>query len=151
MDSRKDGDALRLDMARAITSLGEISETGFMDTGPEFKGLHVIDPNRLIHEIGDAVLGRKDIGVASYVLATVIDDAKQGVSHVIRGADLYEITFLQVLLQKLLGLPTPVYHHHILIRDEAGKRLAKRDDARSISTYRADGATPADIRRMVGL
>ena len=62
-----------------------------------------------------------------------------------------QATQIHVLLQRLLGLPTPAYHHHRLIRDETGKRLAKRDDARAIATYRAEGATPADIRAMVGL
>jgi glutamyl-Q tRNA(Asp) synthetase len=62
-----------------------------------------------------------------------------------------EATHIHVLLQNLLGLPTPAYHHHGLIRDENGKRLAKRHDAKAICKYREDGATPADIRRMVGL
>jgi glutamyl-Q tRNA(Asp) synthetase len=105
----------------------------------------------LIDGVGDVVLGRKDIGTAAYHLASVVDDEAQGITHVVRGVDLFEATKIHVLLQGLLGLPTPVYHHHRLIRDEAGKRLAKRDDARSIATYRAEGATPQDIRRMVGL
>ena len=75
----------------------------------------------------------------------------QGITHVVRGEDLFDFTQLQVLLLTLLGMPVPVYHHHRLIRDDAGKRLAKRDDARAISKYRAEGATPQDIRRMVGL
>jgi len=70
---------------------------------------------------------------------------------VIRGEDLFEFTDVQVILQRLLGLPTPVYHHHRLIRDDAGQRLAKRCDARALAKYRADGVTPAEIRRMVGL
>jgi len=81
----------------------------------------------------------------------VIDDADQGISHVVRGADLFEATSIHVILQRLLGLPTPIYHHHRLIRDDAGKRLAKRDDARAIRMYRETGATPAEIRRMIGL
>jgi len=88
---------------------------------------------------------------ASYHLAVVLDDADQGITHVIRGADLAEATQIHVLLQNLLGLPTPAYHHHRLIRDAQGKRLAKRDDARAIATYRAAGASPQDIRAMVGL
>jgi len=87
----------------------------------------------------------------SYHLSVVLDDAFQNITHVVRGADLFEATQIHVVLQHLLDLPTPVYHHHRLIRDETGKRLAKRDDARAISRYREDGATPADIRRMVGL
>jgi glutamyl-Q tRNA(Asp) synthetase len=99
---------------------------------------------------GDVVLARKDTP-ASYHLACCHDDALQGITHVIRGEDLFDFTPIQVILQRLFGLPTPVYHHHRLIRDDQGKRLAKRDDARAISKYRAEGATPADIRRMVGL
>lgn len=96
------------------------------------------------------VLARRDIGT-SYHLACVIDDAAQGVTHVTRGQDLEDSTKIHVLLQNLLGLPTPTYHHHRLIRDASGKRLAKRDDARALAKYRAEGATPDDIRRMVGL
>ncbi len=101
-------------------------------------------------QVGDVVLARRDMGT-SYHLSVVLDDAAQGVTHVIRGQDLFEATKIHVALQNLLGLPVPTYHHHGLIRDDAGKRLAKRDDARAISTYRADGASPADIRRLVGL
>jgi glutamyl-Q tRNA(Asp) synthetase len=88
---------------------------------------------------------------ASYHLAVVVDDAAQKITQVTRGADLWDATKIHVLLQSLLGFPTPHYHHHDLIRDDAGKRLAKRDDARAIATYRAEGADPADIYRMVGL
>lgn len=87
----------------------------------------------------------------SYHLSVVLDDATQGISEVTRGADLFEATQIHVLLQRLLNLPTPRYHHHRLIRDDQGKRLAKRDDARAIATYRAEGASPQDIRQMVGL
>jgi glutamyl-Q tRNA(Asp) synthetase len=87
----------------------------------------------------------------SYHLSVVLDDAAQGVTHVTRGEDLFEATRIHVLLQRLLHLPTPIYHHHRLIRDDHGKRLAKRDDARALAKYRAEGASPADIRRMVGL
>ena len=96
------------------------------------------------------VLYRQGEGFA-YHLAVVVDDAFQGVTEVTRGADLLPATPLQVTLQHLLGLPTPTYHHHRLITDDTGKRLAKRDDARALSKYRAEGATPADIRRLVGL
>jgi glutamyl-Q tRNA(Asp) synthetase len=82
----------------------------------------------------------------------VVDDSDQNITHVVRGKDLFEATQIHVLLQALLGLPTPVYHHHGLIRDDQGKRLAKRDDARAIAKYRReDGARPQDIRAMVGL
>ena len=100
--------------------------------------------------IGDIVLARRGMET-SYHLSVVLDDAFQGVTHVTRGEDLSDATQIHVLLQHLLGLPTPIYHHHRLIRDENGKRLAKRDDARAIRKYREDGATPEDIRKMVGL
>jgi glutamyl-Q tRNA(Asp) synthetase len=87
----------------------------------------------------------------SYHLSVVVDDAAQGITDVVRGEDLFDATPIHVLLQNLLQLSTPTYYHHKLIRDENGKRLAKRDDARAIATYRADGATPQDIRRLVGL
>lgn len=149
MSSRKPGDALRLDMARALTHLARLPE--FTETGPAHVGRHTLDAELMLQHTGDAVLGRKEIETVSYVLAAVIDDAAQHITTVIRGEDLFETTFLQVLLQALLDLPTPTYHHHKLIRDDAGKRLAKRDDARAIARYRADGASPQEIRDMVGL
>ena len=100
--------------------------------------------------IGDVVLARRDFGT-SYHLSVVLDDAAQGISHVVRGADLFDATPIHVLLQRLLGLPVPVYHHHRLIRDAGGKRLAKRDDARALRKFREDGLRPEDIRAMVGL
>lgn len=148
MASRRPGDALRLDLGAALRGLPALA---FDETGPAHPGRQVIHAATAEAEIGDVVLSRKgDEGVA-YFLASAIDDAHQGVSHVVRGEDLFAFTPLQVILLVLLGLPVPVYHHHSLIRDDQGKRLAKRDDARAIAKYRAEGATPADIRRMVGL
>ncbi|MEO0912608.1 MAG: tRNA glutamyl-Q(34) synthetase GluQRS [Pseudomonadota bacterium] len=145
---------LRLNMSLATAMASDHRATGdcalsFIENGPK-EGLHKIHPENLLHTVGDIVVARRDMGT-SYHLAVVIDDAHQGVTHVTRGEDLFEATKIHVLLQRLLGLLTPVYHHHRLIRDDAGKRLAKRDDARAIAKYRADGATPEDIRRMVGL
>jgi glutamyl-Q tRNA(Asp) synthetase len=117
----------------------------------ENNGLNVeVTRQDLQRDVGDFVIGRKDSGT-SYHLSVVIDDAAQGVTDVVRGADLAAATQIHAALQLLLGLPTPRYHHHDLIRDAAGKRLAKRDDAKAIATFRAEGASPADIRRMVGL
>lgn len=138
--------ALRLDMRRAVTTLGDI---GFHDSGTH-AGHRIYDAAYMIENIGDIVLARRDIGT-SYHIAVVVDDAAQGITEVTRGEDLFEATAIHVLLQRLLDLPTPAYHHHRLIRDDQGKRLAKRDDARALARFRADGATPADIRRMVGL
>lgn len=119
---------------------------GFEEVGA---GRVAVDP-AVLARLGDPVLWRKE-GLAAYHLAVVVDDAHQAVTRVTRGADLRAATHLHVLLQALLGLETPAYRHHRLIRDEAGKRLAKRDDARALATLRAQGATPGDIRRMVSL
>ena len=136
--------ALRLNMGKVAR------ETAFTETGEGLAGAVATSAQDYVDSIGDVVLARRDMGT-SYHLSVVLDDAAQGVTHVVRGADLADATRIHVILQRVLGLPTPIYHHHLLIRDENGKRLAKRDDARALSKYRAEGATPADIRRMVGL
>ncbi len=150
MASRQPGDALRLDLEKALAALAG-HDLGFTETGPAHAGRHRVDPDEARASIGDIVLGRKGENIVAYFLASAFDDADQRISHVIRGEDLFEFAPIQVILQHLLDLPTPTYHHHRLIRDETGKRLAKRDDARAIRTYREDGASPADIRRLVGL
>lgn len=150
MASRRPADALRLDLGAALAALAG-ADLSFTETGPSHAGRHRLDPALLHATIGDVVLGRKGDGIVAYFLASAFDDADQGITHVIRGEDLFAFTPIQVVLQHLFGLPTPRYHHHPLIRDEAGKRLAKRDDARAIAKFRAEGATPADIRRRVGL
>lgn len=139
-------DALRLNMKRAAETLAApllYHETG-LDSGPQ-----KVRPEALLSQVGDVVLQRRN-GQIAYHLAVVVDDALQGVSDVVRGADLAEATQIHVLLQSLLGLPTPRYHHHKLIRDSAGKRLAKRDDATAISTLRSQGQSANDIRRSLG-
>ena len=93
---------------------------------------------------GDVVLARKDFP-ASYHLSVVVDDAAQGVTHVTRGADLFDATHIHRALQGVLGLPVPQYCHHALLRDNAGKRLAKRDGARSIASLRAAGFSPGQV------
>lgn len=142
-----DDRVIRLNMARACARALPAS---FTETGPAHAGTHTLNADEITATIGDVVLVRRQMA-AAYHLAVVVDDMAQNITHVIRGQDLFEATRIHVLLQKLLGLPTPTYHHHALIRDDAGKRLAKRDDARAIAKYRAEGATPADIRRLVGL
>lgn len=144
------GAALRLDMRRAIKSLGS-EAFGFTETGDGVPAGQIrFTADDAISGLGDIILSRKDFP-GSYHLSVVLDDADQGITEVVRGADLFEATKIHVILQRLLQLPTPDYHHHRLIRDDAGRRLAKRDDARAIAAYRTDGATPGDIRRMVGL
>jgi glutamyl-Q tRNA(Asp) synthetase len=140
-------DALRLDMAGAMARVGAVR---FVDLGPEHNGTHESTTAEMIDGVGDVVLARRDMGT-SYHLSVVVDDAAQGITEVTRGADLFAATKLHVLLQILLELPTPTYYHHKLIRDDAGKRLAKRDDARALARYRAEGASPQDIRLMLGL
>ena len=138
-------------MQRAIELVPDLIGAGFRETGPKHYGHHVLSRDMLNGEIGDIVVARRDTGAAAYHLSVVLDDEAQGISHVIRGRDLFQSTFVHVALQTLLGLAVPEYHHHRLIRDEAGNRLAKRDDARAIAKFRTDGATPADVRAMVGI
>ncbi|WP_043871697.1 tRNA glutamyl-Q(34) synthetase GluQRS [Celeribacter indicus] len=151
MSTFQPGEAIRLDMRKAVSFLGDVERFSWEETGPYETGVHRLDPRRLLDEVGDVVLARKEIGTAAYHLSVVIDDAAQGITEVVRGADLMEATQIHRLLQALLDLPTPLYHHHRLIRDTAGKRLAKRADAKAISKYREEGATPADLRAMIGL
>ena len=87
----------------------------------------------------------------SYHLAVVVDDAWQGVTHVTRGRDLYAATDLHRLLQVLLDLPEPTYHHHRLIVDETGRKLAKSARDTSLRALREQGVSPAEVRRLVGL
>ena len=150
MSDRTEADAIRLDMSAALNHLSA-NDLSFTETGPAHAGVHPLDPSRLRAETGDVVLARRDIGAAAYHLAVVVDDAAQGVTHVVRGEDLWEATPIHRLLQALLDLPVPVWRHHRLIRDDSGRRLAKRDDSRAIRVYREAGATPAEIRRMTGM
>jgi glutamyl-Q tRNA(Asp) synthetase len=149
MTDARPGDALRLDLFRTTDRIGR--PRSFVDVGPLHPGRHAVDPVALLRDVGDPVLRRRLTGDAAYHLACPHDDAEQGVTHVIRGEDLWGATPLHVVLQQAMGWPTPAYHHHRLIRDHAGTRLAKVDRARAIAAYRAGGATPDDIRRMVGL
>jgi glutamyl-Q tRNA(Asp) synthetase len=138
--------ALRLAMDAAVARAGVLTwtETG---AGPQGQtGLVTAAPQRW----GDIVLARKE-APTSYHLAAVLDDALQGVSDVVRGQDLFWSTSVHRLLQALLGLPEPAYHHHKLILDEAGNKLAKSTQSTGLRELRAGGAMPRDIRRMVGL
>lgn len=101
-------------------------------------------------EFGDIVLARKETP-ASYHLAVVVDDAAQGVSLVTRGADLIRATDVHRVLQCLLGLPEPAYHHHVLITDSSGRRYAKRDQSVTLRSLRAEGWTPVRIWQQIGM
>jgi glutamyl-Q tRNA(Asp) synthetase len=99
---------------------------------------------------GDVVLARKETPT-SYHLSVVLDDALQGVTDVVRGQDLFWSTSVHCLLQRLLDLPQPVYRHHGLVLDAAGRKLAKSTNATGLRELRARGVTPSEIRRLVGL
>ena len=99
--------------------------------------------------LGDMVVGRKDIG-AGYVIASVVDDARQEITHVIRGEDLAELTSVQRVLQALLDLPTPIYRHHGLVLDETGRRLAKRDGSTSLKALRDGGLSAGALKAELG-
>jgi glutamyl-Q tRNA(Asp) synthetase len=139
--------ALRLDVTASIREAaapiawteqgaGPLGETGAMTAQPE--------------AWGDVVIARKDVP-ASYHVCVVIDDALQGVNHVVRGHDLFWATSLHRLLQELLDLPAPVYRHHGLIFDEAGHKLSKSTQATALRDLRSAGVTVAEIRRRIGL
>jgi glutamyl-Q tRNA(Asp) synthetase len=138
--------ALRLAMDAAVARAGVLTwtETG---AGPHGQsGIITAAPQRW----GDVVLARKDVPT-SYHLAAVVDDALQGITDVVRGVDLFWSTSIHRLLQVLLGLPEPSYQHHKLILDAEGQKLSKSTAATGLRELRAGGATPRDIRRMIGL
>jgi glutamyl-Q tRNA(Asp) synthetase len=146
--ARGEPHVLRLDLSAALARLraeadrlswqergeGPVGETGLVSARPELWG--------------DVVLARKDVP-ASYHLAVVIDDAAQGITEVVRGRDLFAATSIHRVLQALLGLPAPVYRHHRLILDADGHKLSKSTRATGLRELRAEGATPADIRRLI--
>jgi glutamyl-Q tRNA(Asp) synthetase len=99
---------------------------------------------------GDVILARKETPT-SYHLSVVIDDALQGVTEIVRGQDLFWSTSVHLLLQHLLGIPQPAYRHHRLVADSSGQKLSKSTAATGLRELRGQGATPADVRRMVGL
>ena len=134
----------RLDMGRALDAEPAPHRYRAFDGAGE--GWVEADPARW----GDAVIARRDVP-ASYHLAVVHDDAQEGITHVARGRDLEAATDLHALLQRLLALPSPRYHHHRLIRDAGGDKLAKSRGSMSLADLRAAGASPADIRAHLGL
>ncbi len=143
--------AWRLDTSHAVriaekTTAGPLT---FTEEGAGPKGEHgtIMATPEIF---GDPVIARKDSGT-SYHLASVYDDAHQGVTHIIRGEDLFPATHLHRLLQAMLDLPAPIYRHHRLITDETGKRFAKRDHAVTIKALRESGETHSSLRRRVGL
>jgi glutamyl-Q tRNA(Asp) synthetase len=138
--------ALRLDIAAALARAGKLTwaETGAGPNGET--GAIAANPAAW----GDVILARKETPT-SYHLAVVVDDAAQGVSNVVRGRDLFHATAVHRLLQALLGLPQPRYHHHRLVLDADGGKLSKSSQSTGLRELRVRGASPADIRRLAGL
>lgn len=137
--------AWRLSLKAAREKLGpRYDALAFTEIGDAYRGARYAKPDLM----GDVVLARKDLGVA-YHLAAVVDDALQGVTHIIRGEDLFASTHIHRLLQELLGLPVPIYQHHKLILGPDGKRFAKRDQAVTLRALRAEGKTPEDLQALL--
>jgi len=138
--------ALRLDMPAALSRAGKLTwaETGAGPNGET--GAVIADPAAW----GDVILARKETPT-SYHLAVVVDDAAQGITDVVRGRDLFHATAVHRLLQTLLGLPQPRYHHHRLVLDADGHKLSKSTQSTGLRELRARGASQAEIRRLTGL
>ncbi|WP_307351657.1 tRNA glutamyl-Q(34) synthetase GluQRS [Caulobacter ginsengisoli] len=133
--------AWRLSLDAAAERVGGFGRLSFYDNGKKVRANPAL--------AGDVVLARKDVGVA-YHLAVVVDDALQGIDHVIRGEDLAEATHIQRLLQALLDLPTPTYRQHRLLTGPDGRRYAKRDKAETLRDLRAQGVTAEQLRAELG-
>lgn len=136
--------AWRLDMERAMAAVG--GSLHWQESGDGEKGNIPADPAAW----GDVVLSRSD-APSSYHLSVVVDDAVQGVTHVVRGLDLFHATSIHRLLQTLLGLPEPLYHHHRLVLDGDGRKLSKSMGDTGIAEWRGRGLSAAELRRRVGL
>lgn len=138
--------AWRLDMKRAVAAAGRDLSWWEDGAGPEGqKGPVAADPSPW----GDVVLARREVPT-SYHLSVVVDDALQGVTRIVRGQDLFHATAVHRLLQSLLGLPEPEYHHHSLVRDETGVKLSKSRGDTALAALREAGETPQAIRRRLG-
>ena len=142
--ARGDAFAWRLSLRAAEDRLGGFDRLTWIEEGID-PGPRRASPQAM----GDMVVGRKDIG-AGYVIASVIDDAAQGMTHIVRGVDLAPVTSVQRVLQALLGLPTPVWRHHRLILGPDGRRLAKRDQAATLADMRRHGVTADEVRAELG-
>lgn len=142
--------AWRLDMAGALPLVMQQEPfLSWQEAGTPEGGMIHLEPAQP-EAWGDVILGRSDVPT-SYQLSVVLDDAVQGISHVVRGLDLFHATGLQRLLQVVLGLPAPVYHHHRLVLDETGRKLSKSRQSLSLKAIRETGATRRDVLAMIGL
>jgi glutamyl-Q tRNA(Asp) synthetase len=136
--------AWRLDIKRALSRL--VAPLEWEESGSGEKVRIKADPAAW----GDVILSRSD-APSSYHLSVVLDDALQGITHVVRGMDLFHATSVHRLLQHWLGLPAPEYYHHRLVLDEHNKKLSKSEGSTSLQALRDNGSTPSDIRRLLSL
>ena len=131
-----------------VDSKSALARTGKLAWSDSDGHKQEIDADQFITDIGDVILGRRDIA-ASYHLSVVLDDADSQIDLVVRGADLAPSTPVHRVLQAVLGLPVPTYLHHPLVRDETGRRLAKRDQDRSLRAYRDAGMRPEELQDLM--
>ncbi|UXS04763.1 tRNA glutamyl-Q(34) synthetase GluQRS [Agrobacterium tumefaciens] len=136
--------AWRMDMKKAIETAG--ASLFWRESGDGETGEIAVDPAIW----GDIILSRSD-APSSYHLSVVLDDALQGITHVVRGMDLFFATAIHRLLQQLLDLPAPLYHHHRLILGTDGRKLSKSEGSTGLAALKTAGATAADVRRLIGL
>ncbi|TCK23870.1 glutamyl-Q tRNA(Asp) synthetase [Ancylobacter aquaticus] len=140
--------AFRLDMRQAVARAVEMTgPLGWREIDAASGAAERVAADPLAW--GDVILARKEVPTA-YHLAVVVDDALQGVTHVVRGADLKAATSVHRVLQVLLGLPAPLYTHHALLLDAEGCKLSKSIGSQSLAALRAEGMTPAEVRRRAG-
>ena len=138
--------ALRLNIAKAKKIYSK-QKLYFIESGHSTNYSledRVITMESLENQFGDVIIARSDINT-SYNLAVVLDDASQKITHVTRGDDLLAVTPIQVLLQKLLSLPTPIYHHHKLLYDASGKKISKRSSNETVSSLKAEGISAEEV------
>ena len=150
MSEIKKNDSIRLNILKSIIYLNKLNLNSltFVVNYYQKNLINVSFESKHLQE--DIIVARKDIGT-SYHLSVVVDDAFQDITHVVRGADLFNSTPIQRLLQELLELPQPLYHHHRLILDEDGKRLAKRKASTALSILRESGVKPVELKRSLDL
>ena len=150
MSELKTEDNIRINLDKSINYLKNIKlkSLSFVDNYYQKNLFNISFASKHLQE--DIIVARKDIGT-SYHLSVVVDDAFQNITHVVRGADLFNSTPIQRLLQELLELPQPLYHHHRLILDEDGKRLAKREASTALSILRESGVKPIELKRSLDL
>jgi len=143
-------DNIRINIDKSINYLKKLNHKFLVFVDDYYQQNLINIPFESQHLQEDIIVARKEIGT-SYHLSVVVDDAFQDITHVVRGADLFSSTPIQRLLQELLELPQPLYHHHRLILDEDGKRLAKREASTALSILRESGVKPIELKRSLDL